>query len=175
MAAGAERRKYARIGASSSTLARGWRRGAATGAVICLAGLLAAARPAFALELITPAEAALPPAQIPTFELRGSPTRGPHVTIVSPPPGAGLIHSPIELKLRYRAFGGASIDADTVVITYLKKPAIDITQRIKPFITAAGIDVKDAVVPPGLHRFWIELKDNDGRVSGTEFSFQVTK
>jgi hypothetical protein len=137
--------------------------------------MLAATRAAFALELVTPAEAALPPAPIPTFELRGSPTRGPRITVVSPPPAAGLVHSPIELKLRYRAFGGASIDADSVVVTYLKEPSIDITQRIKPYITAAGIDVKNAAVPPGVHQFWIELKDNDGRVSGTEFSFQVAK
>jgi hypothetical protein len=175
MAAGTERRKAARIQARSNSPARLRRAALAGGAIVCLASFLAAARPAFALELVTPAEAALPSAPVPAFELRGSPTRGPHITVVSPPPQAGLVHSPVELKLRYGAFGGASIDPDTVVVTYLKKPAVDITQRIKPFITAAGIDIKDADVPPGLHQFWIELKDNEGRASGTEFSFQVAK
>jgi len=165
MAAGPER----------ATAARRRRAAPAAFAALCIASLLAPATPALAFDLITPAEAALPSAPVSAFALRGSPTRGPHITIVSPPPGAGTIHSPIELKLRYRAFGGAGINTDTVVITYLKKPAVDITQRIKPFITPGGIDIKNADVPPGLHEFWIELKDQDGRVSGTEFSFQIAK
>jgi hypothetical protein len=62
-----------------------------------------------------------------------------------------------------------------VVVTYLKEPAIDITQRIMPFITAQGIDVSQADVPPGKHQFWVELKDKDGRIGGAEFSFQIAK
>ena len=62
-----------------------------------------------------------------------------------------------------------------MVVTYLKTPAIDITQRIMPFISAEGINILQAEVPPGKHQFWIELKDNDGRVGGTEFTFQVVK
>jgi hypothetical protein len=146
-----------------------------TGVLSFIAGCAGISTAALAFQLISPAEAALPNASPPTFEMRGSPTRRPHITVVSPPPDAGLVQSPLDLKLRYRAFGGAHINPDTVVITYLKKPAIDITQRVKPFITATGIDIKQADVPPGLHQFWIELKDNDGRIGGTEFSFQVTK
>lgn len=176
MVASTEETKTSSKEVSSSSPAICQRRAAAIArAVVCLAGLLAAATPAFAFQLITPAEAALPPAASPALDLRGSPTRGPHITVVSPPPGGGLIHSPIELKLRYRAVGGASINQGTVALTYLKEPSIDITQRIKPFITAAGIDVKNVDVPPGVHQFWIELKDNDGRISGTEFSFTVAK
>jgi hypothetical protein len=140
----------------------------------CIAVLLAAA-PANAFELITAAEAALPASSAPAFELRGSPTRRPNVIVVSPPPGAGLMHSPLDLKLQFRAFGGAEIDPNSVVVTYLKVPAIDITQRITPFISAAGINVPQAEVPPGKHQFWIELRDKDGRVGGGEFSFQVSK
>jgi len=112
---------------------------------------------------------------VPSLDLRGSPTRRPMVTVVSPPPGAGLIHSPLELKLQFRAFGGATIDPNSVVVTYLKNPPIDITQRLKPFITADGIDLSQADVPPGKHLFWLELKDKDGRIGGGQFSFQVAK
>jgi hypothetical protein len=142
--------------------------------LICVA-IVTAAAPAAAFELVTPAEAALPPGTLPTLDLRGSPTRGPLVTVVSPPPGAGLMHSPVDLKLQFRAFGGAEIDPNSVVVTYLKDPAIDITQRLTPFISAAGITVSQADVPAGKHQFWIELKDKDGRIGGGEFSFQVTK
>jgi hypothetical protein len=142
--------------------------------LFCFA-IAAAATPAAALELVTPAEAALPAGTVPSLDLRGSPTRRPLVTVVSPPPSAGLVHSPLDLKLLFRAFGGAEIDPGSVVVTYLKDPAIDITQRLTPFITAAGIDVPQANVPAGKHQFWIELKDKDGHVGGGEFSFQVIK
>jgi hypothetical protein len=131
--------------------------------------------PAIAFELVTPEEAALPPGQVPAFELRGSPTRRPNVLVVSPPPSAGLLHSPVDLKLQFHAFGGAEIDPNSVVVTYLKEPAIDMTQRLVPFITAQGIDISRADVPPGKHQFWIELKDKNGRIGAAEFSFQVAK
>jgi hypothetical protein len=145
----------------------------------CMAAGIAACLTTTALtadfQLITPSEAALPPAMIVPLQLRGSPTRRPHIIIVSPPRNAGLVHSPLELKLRFRAFGGAQIDPDSVVLTYLKQPAIDLTQRIKPFIKASGVDITHADVPPGKHHFWIELKDKDGRIGGTDFSFDVAK
>jgi hypothetical protein len=107
-----------------------------------------------AFQLITSEEAALPVRSVPLLELRGSPTRRPIVVVVSPPPGAGLIHSPLELKLEFRAFGGSKIDPDSVVVTYLKDPAIDITHRITPFISTSGIVITEADVPPGKHEFW---------------------
>jgi hypothetical protein len=154
---------------SAPTWSRSW---LTVSAAVCL-GVVAL--PAQALELVTKDEAALPAGKVPALELRGSPTRRPNIVVVSPPPSAGMIHSPLELKLHFQAFGGAEIDADSVVITYLKQPAIDITQRITPFISASGIDVTQAEVPPGTHQFWIELKDKSGRVGAAQFSFQVAK
>lgn len=137
--------------------------------------LFATVMPAGAFELITPAEASLPAGTIPVLDLRGSPTRRPNVIVVSPPPGAGLVRSPLDLKLYFRAFGGAQIDLDSVIVTYVKQPSVDITQRIQPYMTTGGIDVSQAEVPPGEHRFWIELKDKDGRIGGGEFTFRVAK
>jgi hypothetical protein len=138
-----------------------------------LAIFLAAANPGRAFELVTPKEAALPAAPVLSLNLRGSPTRRPAVIVVSPPPAAAQLSSPLDVKLQFRAFGGATIDPSTVVVTYLKQPAIDLTQRLTPFITAQGIDISQVEVPPGKHQFWIELKDNEGRVGGAPFSFQV--
>jgi len=140
----------------------------------CLSTALVAA-PAGAFELITADEAALPNGATAALELRGSPTRRPGIIVVSPPPHAGLIHSPLDLKVRFQAFGGAEIDADSVIVTYLKQPAIDITQRIAPFIAASGINIAQAEVPPGTHQFRIEVKDKSGRIGATEFSFAVAK
>jgi hypothetical protein len=100
-----------------------------------LAGLSAMTLPAEAFQLITGAEAALPPGPIPTLSMRGSPTRRPAIVVVWPSPDAGLVHSPLELKLRFRAYGGAEIDPDSVVVTYLKQRRIDVTDRLMRFIT----------------------------------------
>jgi hypothetical protein len=150
----------------------------ACGSALCLAGLLLLATPANAIQLVTDAEAALPPmnqARMPELAPRGGPTRRPSIVIVSPPPDAGVVKSPLDLKVKLRAFGGAKIDPDSIVVTYEKTPLIDITQRIMRFITADGIDVPDAEVPLGAHDFRIEVKDSEGRQSRMEFSFRVGK
>jgi hypothetical protein len=143
----------------------------ALGFALVLAPLSAAQ----AFELVTPDEAALPAGPAPSLVMRGSPMRRPNILVVSPPPAAGLLHSPIDLKLRFRAFGGAEIDPESVVVTYLKQPSIDVTQRITPFITAEGIEIDKVDVPPGAHQFWIEVKDKSGHIGAAEFSFQVAK
>jgi hypothetical protein len=137
--------------------------------------LLVFTAPAEAIVLISPEEAALPAGEIPELNLRGSPTRRPTVIIVSPPAHAGLVRSPLHLIMRFRAFGGAGIDSDSVVVTYKKTPAIDITQRIIRFISEDGIDVPQAEVPPGVHKFRIQLKDRSGRAGAADFDFQVAK
>ncbi|MGD0641661.1 MAG: hypothetical protein ABSC22_13015 [Roseiarcus sp.] len=141
----------------------------------CAVFLLAPVYAAHAFELVTEAEAALPAGEAPALIMRGSPMRRPNILVVSPPPTAGLMHSPIDLKLRFHAFGGAEIDPESVVVTYLKQPAIDITQRIAPFITAQGVEIDKVEVPAGAHRFWIELKDKSGHVGAAEVSFQIAK
>jgi hypothetical protein len=148
---------------------------AAPATAVCCIALFLAAIPAEAFQLITAEEAALPPGHAPALEFRGSPTRRPGVTVVSPPPNAGLLHSPLNLKVQFRAFGGAEIDPNSIVVTYLKDPAIDLTQRLTPFISAHGIDISQAEVPPGKHQIWVELRDKDGRIGGAEFVFQVAK
>jgi len=150
-------------------------RAAASFVLIANAVVLPTASPAQAFVLVTLEEAALPQSGAPEPALSRSPTRRPSVTVVSPPAHAGMIHSPFDLKLRFHAFGGARIDPTTVIVTYLKDPRIDITQRITPFITADGIYISHAEVPPGRHQFWIELKDNDGRVGAGELSFGVSR
>jgi len=147
--------------------------------VVCPAAAILAvvlgAHPAGAFQLITAAEAALPPGTVPSSETRGSPTRLPSIVVVSPPVGGGAVYSPLDFKVSFRAFGGAAIDPDSVVITYIKNLNIDITPRVKPFITVSGIEIIPAEVPPGLHQFWIQLQDTDGRTAGREIDLQVFK
>lgn len=132
---------------------------------------LLAASPASALQLITPTEAALPADH---HRVRGI-SRGPTVVVVSPLPGAGTIKSPLRLKVRFEPHGSARIDVDSVLLTYVKEPAVDLTQRIRPYIAASGIDVEDAEVPPGTHTLRLDVTDSDGRTSSTDFTFSVSQ
>ncbi len=140
---------------------------AAVLAVLSLSG------PARALQLITPGEAALPAAQ-PLGESRGI-SRGPTVVVVSPPPSAGTMKSPVNLRVRFQSHGGSQIDADSVLLTYMKAPAVDLTQRIKPYIAASGIDVENAEVPPGTHTLKLNVTDSEGHTSSVVFSFSVSQ
>ncbi len=131
-----------------------------TRAALCASFLVAHMTAASAVQLVTEQEAGYP--DDPYGTTRGSPTAGPEVEVVSPSV-AGLIKSPFNLKVRFRAHGGAEVDRDSVAITYRKVPAIDVTQRIAPFIRANGIDMQDAELPPGKHSFRIDIKDTRGR------------
>jgi hypothetical protein len=126
-----------------------------------------------ALELITPSEAALP-AEPATGHERGI-SRGPTVLVVSPQPGAGTIKSPLDLKLIFESHGGATVNVDSVLLTYLRMPEVDLTQRVKAFIGPAGIEIKDAEVPPGTHTIRVNVSDSDGRTGSADVTFSVTK
>ncbi len=147
-------------------------RSAAKLAVACAIYFLFVAA-ASAFELITMQEAALPD-DLTGFR-RGGPTRGPEIVFVSPAPNVGLVRSPLNLKIQFKAHGGAKIDRDSVLVTYKKIPSIDMTQRLTPFIRADGIEVAAAEMPPGAHRVRIDVKDSDGRSTTDYLIITVAK
>ena len=111
-------------------------------------GLLAAAtiadvtKAAAGVILITPEEAKLPvPTQLASTRAI---TRGPRIEVSNL--DDGKLHSPLHFNLKFRAFGGSSIDLDSLSVTYLRGSNIDLTQRVKPFARPTGIDIPDAEV-----------------------------
>ena len=124
---------------------------------------------AIAETLITEAEAALP-AAAGGVTMRGI-TRGPSIKMVSP----GEIKSPFQLKLKFEAHGGAKIEPGSLKVVYLKSPTVDITDRLKEFTTADGIDMTKAEVPAGQHSIRVDIKDSDGRVGSTTVQLSVSK
>jgi hypothetical protein len=131
----------------------------------------AMAIPARAAPLITAEEAALPPQKgaIPNSG-RGI-TRGPKIQV--PDAEAGVQTSPMHFQVKFQTFGGSSIDLDALKVTYLKTPVVDLTSRIKPFAQPTGIDMPDALLPPGDHLLRIDIKDSDGRVSSISFLLKI--
>ena len=122
--------------------------------------------------LITPEEAKLPaPTQLQLASSRAI-TRGPRIEVSNL--DDGKLHSPLHFKLRFLAFGGSAVDINTLTVTYLRGPNIDLTERIRPFVRPTGIDIPDAEVPPGEHAIRVDLKDSDGRSGTANFVLAVS-
>lgn len=125
--------------------------------------------------LITDKEASLPTAAggttVGTF--RAGITRGPKVILVTPTSTDIAVTSPLHLQLKFESFGGSKIDPSTVKVTYLKDPAVDLTDRLKPETQASGIDLPAAEVPAGSHEIRVDVKDADGRSGTTIFTLKV--
>jgi hypothetical protein len=133
---------------------------------------LSAAHAASAFQLITNDEAKLPAAPVVQISTRGL-TRGPTVDQVAPVPNAEAPTGALEFDVTFAPHNGATIDPGKVRITYLKQPEIDLTQRLKPYITPKGIDAKEVTVPPGTHMIRVEVTDSDGRSTSQIMKIQV--
>ena len=75
--------------------------------------------------------------------------------------------------VRFQPLGGSTIDLDGLKVIYLKQPNVDLTPRVKPFAQPTGIDMPDALLPPGDHLVRIDVKDSEGRVSTTSFLLRI--
>ena len=139
--------------------------------VASVAALASSSMPAHASHvLITEEEAKLPPPRGAVAADRRGITRGPRIDVVMP---ADQVHSPVHLQLKFESFGGAKIDPDSVKVTYLGTPNVDLTPRIKPFVQPTGIDMPDAELPAGDHMVRVDIKDSDGRAGSMSFVLKV--
>ena len=124
--------------------------------------------------LITEQEAALPAAAGGSMAFRGV-TRGPKVQMASPAAEGTVFKSPVNLQLKFESFGGAAVDPNSVKVTYMKTPAVDLTPRMKSSIKAGGIEMPAAELPAGEHPIRVEIKDSEGRSGSANFTVKVTK
>jgi hypothetical protein len=151
---------------------RNFVRSSFAGIAIAIAAVVSsAATPASAAHvLITEEEAKLPPPKGAVATDRRGVTRGPKIKYVEE---SEPIHSPMHLQLTFESFGGAKIDPDSVKVTYLRTPNVDLTPRIKSFVQASGIDIPDVQLPAGDHMVRVDVKDSDGRIGSTSFVLRV--
>lgn len=140
-------------------------------ATMALLGLLSG--PAAAVTLIKDEEARLP-AAAGALVTRGI-TRGPGVKMLSPDPAAGPVKSPFNLKVSFEPRGGARINPASVSVTYLKATPVDLLPRVKTGLSAGGIELAGAEVPPGEHQIRVTVQDSEGRQSSTVLQLNVVK
>jgi hypothetical protein len=146
--------------------------------------LAACALPARAAVLITAQEAQLPravPGGAPAppggaaagyDKDRGTPTRPPDVIIQSP---TGAVASPFPLRVTFTPHNGARIDPNGVTVTLLTKPEVDLTDRVRPYLSAGGVNFVQAEAPPGQYRVRIELIDDAGHTGAATVDLQVQR
>jgi hypothetical protein len=138
----------------------------------CAAVFFAGSAPALAGQvLITAEEAELPPPKGAIAADRRGITRGPKVDLVT----GEQMKSPMRLQLKFEPYGGAKIDPDSVKVTYMRTPNVDLTPRVKSFVLPSGIDMPDAELPPGDHMVRVDVKDSDGRAGTTSFVLKVAR
>ena len=125
--------------------------------------------------LITEDEAQLPAPPASDLTFRAGISRGPTITLVSPSPSDRNVRSPLRLQLKFEGRGGALVDADSLKLTYVKNPAVDLTERVKSFSKPDGLDVAEAELPPGTHTIRAEVKDKDGRSGFINFNLSIAK
>lgn len=125
--------------------------------------------------LITPEEAAMDPAAEPPRGIIGvgreDISAGPVIEVVEPLNG-GRGSMPIQVLIHFTP-RSEPVDLASLKVTLVKFIPIDITDRIRPFVTPEGIQVKEAKIPPGKHRVRITVADKAGDLSVKEVSFEV--
>lgn len=72
---------------------------------------------------------------------------GPKVLLVSPKRGAGAVKSPVALEIRFEPRGDVGIDLNSLAVTYMKTPPVDLTERVKEFVRPDGIVMPTAEIP----------------------------
>jgi hypothetical protein len=145
---------------------------------LCLIALSpAAGRPAQAesLLLITPEEAALGAYQGVSLATRG--LGGPVIKVLSPDQSDSdkvpVLGKPVHISVHFESFSGAKVDMSTLRVIYLKLFGIDITDRLKPYVTGDAIEVPAADIPDGDHSIRVDIKDTSGHESQQTFHFLV--
>jgi hypothetical protein len=116
------------------------------------------------LELILPAEAMRPDA---LALIPRAITRGPGIRILS---DTEVSASGFPMRVSFQAHGGASIDAASLRLEYLKEPLIDLTARVVPGLRNAELDLPSVSVPRGVHPLRLSIRDSEGRATSVVFN-----
>ena len=122
--------------------------------------------------LIKPEEAALPPSEnaAKTASATRALTRRPDILLVSP---EGPVSSPFELRFKFQAHGSSHIRPNSFRLIYLKNPAVDLTERVRPFVTASGVEMPGAETPVGKHLVEARISDDGDRETSSVFVLNI--
>ncbi|MBX3324734.1 MAG: hypothetical protein U0223_00215 [Nitrospira sp.] len=127
------------------------------------------------LWLITPKEAAMAPAKESGLEgeipVAAESEMGPKIEVIKPTQGASA-KPPVEIDIKFVA-KSSPVDPASLTVSVVKLINIDITDRVRTYVTASGIHVPAAQLPSGKHTVRISIADQDGLRSVKDVTFEV--
>lgn len=124
-------------------------------------------------ELITAEEAAAPDLDPSALHVEvGMSDEGPVIEVLSPHMGAS-IKGPVLIDVRFIKKDDMDIDPSTVKVEYLKFLTIDLTPRVRDYVSKEGIKVPNANLPAGTHTIRLSVGDTTGTVTKQVFTFEV--
>jgi hypothetical protein len=118
-------------------------------------------------------EPAAPPAGPRSRSLR---PQAPQIRVIAPQAaGEGAVPAPLRLELGFSAAApGARIVPGSFRLLY-GVLRIDLTERVRgaASISEQGVLLERAVMPPGAHRLWAQVSDDQGNLGEQELRFRV--
>lgn len=141
---------------------------------LCGVLMVVAVQPVEAEEmwLISPEEAAYAPApEESLIRSRGLNSKGPRIDVLKPADDVPQ-QSPLEILVQFHP-NPVAVNPDSVKVQLVKFISIDITDRVKPYLSESGINVKEANIPPGRHLVRITVSDGKGETNSKEIELQV--
>ncbi len=133
-----------------------------------------ASSPAPLLLLVSQSELdALPTDTVVAWSTKPTSPEGPLIEIASPIHN-GTYEGPFPIKVEFLPGPkGYEVDIATLKLEYKKAWGIDITDRVRDFVTGTVIDVKESELPRGRHTVEIEIADTHKNLSRQIFTVTV--
>lgn len=113
------------------------------------------------VKLITEEEAKTPSQQVGSTRAI---TRGPGIKLLTP---SDVIAKSFAFKLLLEPRGGASLNASSLRVEYLKHPPIDLTARVQSGLVGNTLEMSNVTVPAGDHPLRVSIRDSEGREGST--------
>lgn len=125
-----------------------------------------------AVNLLTEEEASLQEAKDFGFAAEDMPKDGPNIKVLSPDRDRDL-QSPFKLAVRFEPRPGSKVDLSTLRVECLKIITVDLTSRVRPYVTSNGINMENVKIPAGNHRIRVSVADTVGNVTVEIFNIRV--
>jgi hypothetical protein len=135
-------------------------------------GTAVAGKKAEPLNLLSAKEAAQPAGKTYGFGARER-SDGPSIVVESPAQD-GKESQIAGLRIKFAPESGNGVDLSTLKVECLKDKPIDLTLRLKPYVTRQGIHLEKFKAPAGSYRFRVSVADYMGRFSEKEFTVNVS-
>jgi hypothetical protein len=100
-------------------------------------------------------------------------TRGPAIRYIAPLDATVPARQPFWLRVEFAARGGSRIIPDSIRITLLRSANIDLTPRLRPFLTEGALDMPEALAPRGRYALRVAVSDAQGRASDAVIQLNV--